>query len=163
MAGNLSPLDDLTDRQREVLELLSQHKTSKEIARELGISHYTVDQHIESAAAKLGTGNRRELALAYRRLKLAPEGLGTEEFGMAKTPNLTEPNGRADEVIDATRGPLPAMAKQDYRVVPEMFEGPYRTWARLAAIVLAALVLLFVALAGMAVFTEASRFVSDFL
>ena len=36
-------LAGLTAKQREVLDLLIEHKTSKEIARELGISPHTVD------------------------------------------------------------------------------------------------------------------------
>lgn len=36
-------LDQLTAKQREVLDLLIEHKTSKEISRQLGISPHTVD------------------------------------------------------------------------------------------------------------------------
>lgn len=36
-----NPLDALTEKQREVLELLMEHKTSKEISRLIGISPHT--------------------------------------------------------------------------------------------------------------------------
>ncbi|OYW47775.1 MAG: helix-turn-helix transcriptional regulator [Novosphingobium sp. 28-62-57] len=63
-----NPLAELTPKQREVLDLLIQHKTSKEISRLLGISHHTVDQRIMLARAKLGVATRGEVAQAYRRL-----------------------------------------------------------------------------------------------
>ncbi len=58
----------LTDKQRQVLDLLIQHKTSKEISRALGISPHTVDQRIMLSRAKLGVSSRSEVAQAYRRL-----------------------------------------------------------------------------------------------
>ncbi len=58
----------LTIKQREVLDLLIQHKTSKEISRLLGISPHTVDQRIMLARAKLNVATRGEVALQYRRL-----------------------------------------------------------------------------------------------
>ena len=61
-------LSGLTDKQREVLDLLIEHKTSKEIARLLGISPHTVDQRIFFAKEKLGAASRNEAAAAYRRL-----------------------------------------------------------------------------------------------
>src|SRR6478752_3465006 len=54
-------LAGLTAKQREVLDLLIEHKTSKEIARELGISPHTVDQRIQFAKEKLGASSRSEV------------------------------------------------------------------------------------------------------
>jgi hypothetical protein len=51
-----------------VLDLLIEHKTSKEIARELGISPHTVDQRIQFAKEKLGANSRSEVAQLYRQL-----------------------------------------------------------------------------------------------
>jgi hypothetical protein len=45
-----------------------QHKSSKEIARTLGISPYTVDQRIAAARQKLNVCTRGELARAYAEL-----------------------------------------------------------------------------------------------
>lgn len=61
-------LASLTTKQREVLDLVLQHKSSKEIARTLQISPYTVDQRIASARQKLGSASRGELARAYNLL-----------------------------------------------------------------------------------------------
>src|SRR5687767_15718396 len=66
--GGAAGLAGLTDKQREVLDLLIEHKTSKEIARTLGISPHTVDQRIFFAKEKLGAASRNEAAAAYRRL-----------------------------------------------------------------------------------------------
>ena len=61
-------LSSLTAKQREVLDLVLLHKSSKEIARSLHISHYTVDQRISAARQKFGVNSRGELARAYSRL-----------------------------------------------------------------------------------------------
>ena len=66
VAGRLSIL---TDKQREVLDLVLMHKSSKEIARTLRISPYTVDQRITAARQKLGSATRGDLARSYSRLK----------------------------------------------------------------------------------------------
>ena len=58
-------LTSLTTKQREVLDLVLQHKSSKEIARTLQISPYTVDQRVASSRQKLGVASRGELARAY--------------------------------------------------------------------------------------------------
>ncbi|MEA3263660.1 MAG: helix-turn-helix transcriptional regulator [Pseudomonadota bacterium] len=61
-------LASLTDKQRAVLDLLIQHKSSKEIARALSISPYTVDQRIGAVRQKLRASNRSEVARAYSAL-----------------------------------------------------------------------------------------------
>lgn len=58
-------LTSLTEKQREVLDLVLRHKSSKEIARALQISPYTVDQRIASARQKTGSASRGELARNY--------------------------------------------------------------------------------------------------
>lgn len=46
-------LDQLTTRERDVLERIADGRTNKEIASELGISHRTVESHRESLMRKL--------------------------------------------------------------------------------------------------------------
>lgn len=53
----------LTPREREVLELVSQGKTSSEVAIILEIAARTVEQHIHSAMLKLGATNRVQAAV----------------------------------------------------------------------------------------------------
>ena len=64
-----SQLAQLTDRQREVLDLVVDHKSTKEIALALGIAPNTVDQRILAAREKLGVARRGELARTYAQLK----------------------------------------------------------------------------------------------
>lgn len=55
-------IDKLTDGQKQCLRLVGQLKTSKEIARELGISPHTVDQRIKVAIRMLGVEGRADAA-----------------------------------------------------------------------------------------------------
>lgn len=71
-SSNLSDVDlearvaRLTTGQRECLDLVDDHATSKEIARQLGISRHTVDARLRAAIQILGVSSRREAAIIYR-------------------------------------------------------------------------------------------------
>ena len=52
--------ESLTNREREVLELVSQGLSNKMIARKLQISEHTVKFHISSISTKLGASSRTE-------------------------------------------------------------------------------------------------------
>jgi DNA-binding NarL/FixJ family response regulator len=56
-----SPLDVLTDREREIYELVITGITTKEIAYQLGISPRTVDVHRAQIAKKLGADSMLDL------------------------------------------------------------------------------------------------------
>ena len=64
------PLEPLTGREREVLELLSRGLPNKLIARELGISEHTVKFHVSSVFVKLGASSRAEAVALGARLGL---------------------------------------------------------------------------------------------
>jgi DNA-binding NarL/FixJ family response regulator len=53
-AGRVSPLDRLTQREREVLHRIASGDTNKEIAARFGISPRTIETHRESLMDKLG-------------------------------------------------------------------------------------------------------------
>jgi NarL family two-component system response regulator LiaR len=53
----------LTDREREVLELIGRGLPNKLIARELGIAEKTVKTHVSAVLAKLGVTDRTQAAL----------------------------------------------------------------------------------------------------
>jgi len=57
-------LKQLTLREREVLEMVSQRATNKEIAAALSISEYTVKNHLSNILAKLHLRNRAQAAQA---------------------------------------------------------------------------------------------------
>lgn len=61
----------LTDRQREVLGLVAQAYTDRQMAERLHISLFTVKNHIRNIRAKLGAANRVELALRARNHQVA--------------------------------------------------------------------------------------------
>ena len=68
-----SPLDELTTREREILELMAQGRTNQAIADRLGLELKTVEGHVRAIFSKLGLepaaeDHRRVLAvLAYLR------------------------------------------------------------------------------------------------
>ncbi len=63
-----SHANELTLRQRRVLELLSTGLSNKQIARALDISEITVKAHVSAIFRKLGVSNRVQAGLEARRL-----------------------------------------------------------------------------------------------
>lgn len=62
----------LTEREREVLALLAEGRTNRQIAGQLYISVKTVSVHVSNILAKLGVGGRTEAAAIARRDGLLP-------------------------------------------------------------------------------------------
>ena len=62
------PLLDLSDRQREILQLIVKGLNDREIAGQLNLSVYTVKEHVNALFTKLGAVNRTEaVAIALRK------------------------------------------------------------------------------------------------
>jgi len=59
-------VEALTERQREVLDLLTEGKSNKEIARALDLSLNTVKIHVRDVLKTLGVDNRTQAALKGR-------------------------------------------------------------------------------------------------
>lgn len=157
-------LASLTAKQREVLDLLIEHKTSKEIARALGISPHTVDQRIQFAKRKLGCITRGDLAVRYGELRGIYGSLTYEESLMANPAiPLTErhPSDAESALVQEHPEPIYSDSEissaEEYRIVPEMFDGRFGVWVRLGAIVIAALVLIITFLGGLAIFNQLSE------
>lgn len=162
-ADDGSLLASLTAKQREVMDLLIEHKTSKEIARILAISPHTVDQRIQIAKDKLGAVNRNEAAMIYRRL--------IETYGRATYQNSHIPSSaRLPENPGGTQAGLssmlhrrrpqparPIVSEADISVVPELFEGRYGTLIRLGAIGALAVFLVILVLGGLAILSQLSE------
>ena len=68
--ANQAALDQLTLRQTEVLTLVAQGRSNKEIARTLGLAPSTVKTHLENLLQTLGVANRTEAAGKARELKI---------------------------------------------------------------------------------------------
>ena len=163
-AAGPNPLAGLTDKQREVLDLLIEHKTSKEISRLLGISPHTVDQRINGARARLGGLGRGQVASEYRRLRELWDSPVYQFSYMAPDAYLVDSRSGSDVAESAgdclsaaTMEPAKAPEVADHRVGPALFEGPWGTWARLGAIIVLALLMILTVLGGISIFLTVSQ------
>ncbi len=153
----------LTEKQRAVLDLLIEHKTSKQIARELEISPYTVDQRITAARRKLGVATRNELAAAYRGVRgISQRSVYQSSHVEVSNLQAEQGGGTADEHRPHKEGPFSKRENETeeqveiYRVGPEIFDGPNGIWFRLGAIGMTTIMLLLVVLGGLATFGQLS-------
>jgi DNA-binding CsgD family transcriptional regulator len=174
-------LTSLTAKQRAVLDLLIEHKTSKEISRLLGISHHTVDQRIMLARAKLGVATRGEVAQAYRRLVTvsvpSPSIYEQSVYGFSDValpldvlhePDREDTTGWFQSPL-SRREALPkamfqsgeAFAESYHHVLPEMFDGPYGTYIRLGTIAVFALFLILILMGGLAMYAQLSQILAS--
>jgi ATP/maltotriose-dependent transcriptional regulator MalT len=63
-----SSVPDITERQRQVVELIAAGFSNEEVGRRLGISARTAKAHSDALRQKLGVPRRRQIPLAYRAL-----------------------------------------------------------------------------------------------
>ena len=57
----------LSEREREVADLVTARKTNRQIASELFLSEKTIERHVSNIFVKLGVGSRVEVARALER------------------------------------------------------------------------------------------------
>jgi DNA-binding CsgD family transcriptional regulator len=112
--GHRDKFSKLTDAQISCLRLVNQHKSSKEIALILKISHYTVDQRVARACAVLEATSRWQAArwLAEHEMSLGYEPLAYETPDIADADNpmsLLGPSSTEEE----QRGSGPALHLSD--------------------------------------------------
>jgi DNA-binding CsgD family transcriptional regulator len=154
-------LSKLTDKQRDAVSLLIEHKTSKEISRILAISPHTVDQRIESAKRKFGVSTRGELAQAYNQWLLTCQQMTYEESYITGS-NKNVESSISDKpehflpMLDPIRSELHGSERSlvGYRVVHGLFDGPAGIWYRLIAIVAMAILLVITILGVISIFVE---------
>lgn len=156
-------LSGLTGKQRQVLALLADNRTSKEIAGLLGVSESAVNQRIETIRTRLGGVPRAELARLYRQLSQAEfddvttynlitgDNLQLSDASLSANVGLGKPrvgafsgDGWRAEAIMAAGSPL--IIQSSPKVVPEVLEGKYGNLNRIAVIVGIAVGLLVMAL-----------------
>ena len=151
------PIDDrerwnrLTDKQRACLDLLIEHKTSKEIARLLDISKHSVDQRLTNARDALGAGDRNELAFIYRRLLETCDRMTYDAVGVPSATQLMRsrfPDGDPPNLMDLQRSPL-ALEKSPGESLPprDLLTPDYKAMQRIA-IVAAGFIIVIIAVAG---------------
>lgn len=63
-----SPLDELTTRERQILELVATGRSNKEVARELDLAEKTVKHYMTNILEKLQVRNRVEAALLAQKV-----------------------------------------------------------------------------------------------
>jgi two-component system nitrate/nitrite response regulator NarL len=66
IAKQPNPINELTSREHEVLNLVAEGLSNKRIALRLGVHEKTIKQHMTHIFAKLGTSNRTEAAMVLR-------------------------------------------------------------------------------------------------
>lgn len=102
----MSPADDgpsggvasLTPKERECLRLVLENRSSKDIARRLGILHTSVDTHVRRARAKLGVRDRyaaARLLEQWERKNATPVAAA-----QPSAPARVEPTRRAEGRLD---------------------------------------------------------------
>ncbi len=164
---SVSPLMQLTEKQREAMDLLVKRMTSKEIARELGISPHTVDQRISIAKDKLGAATRHHAATVYQRLSQTYEQPVYEEAYIAEPGVFTQFGAKADSdtdgyVISPKSSDLDE-GKGDnsvHLVGPKLFHGPVGTLWRVALVIACAFAIVVAGLMGVSVFSALSEVLS---
>lgn len=160
-------LSELSEKQRDALDLLLHHKTSKEIARDLGISPHTVEQRLRGAKQRLGVSRRSDLATAYRQLLLLCEETVYQESDI-EIPALKLSNERettASLELYSPRQDRSSLSSVNESVeyvhlAPAIFEGRSGTWVRIGAVFAIAAAIIILAIGGMAMFEQLSRLLS---
>lgn len=151
----LEAIENLTNKQIEVLELLAQHNTTKQIARRLGISPSTVDQRILGVRDKWGTIDRNETARLYAHfLEMcgkSPCGFSEVELTRRDVhePSRELPRSPIFEVTDV-RASGPWFETETREWVLEAFDARFGKFGRLVAIVVLAMIIAVTVVASLA-------------
>ena len=153
----LDAMDKLTAKQREVLDLLLDHKTSKEIAQTLNISPHTVDQRIQYAKRQLGAISRSDAARIYRDYKEVYNRTTYEDSPILLAPDSPHQSGQDEVKAFHSIRFLEELIQEEgsaSRIVPELFVGVKGKGLRLIAILIIALLTMLLALGGLAIYSS---------
>lgn len=131
----------LTAKQREVLSLVSEGLTSKEIGRKLGISESAVNQRIETIRQRLGGLPRAQIGRIYRHQNTLLVTLPTSnsltgkpiQLQLGESPaQASAPEGAVDFVGSRSEEAGGVLQPSTFSSV---WNGPGAPWLRLGAIV----------------------------
>jgi DNA-binding CsgD family transcriptional regulator len=139
--------ESLTTKQRQVLELLAENRTTKEIAARLHVSDSAINQRIEPLRQRLGGITRAELARRYR------DHLADRENAVCKVftgKSFQVPStGSSFQVADRDARPGrfefrdsmtfehgPPWREPAREIVPRLLDGKHAVWVRGIAILL---------------------------
>lgn len=99
----------LTDRQIECLRGCAQHRTAKQIGRDLGISHYAVEAHLKAARKKLGVATTLEAVELLQEHMVGPY-YGAPELSRPLITPQPQPHGHLNDA--AAQWVLPGRSRR---------------------------------------------------
>ncbi len=167
---------NLTDRQRQVADLLSRHYGMKEIARELNIAISTVSDHVTALKRIFGATSHAEIVAGYLQhfAGIAPDD-GPEKraqhfFRIPESPQFT-PEPVADDPGQLGFGDgadfpvndwplLTQPSPSEQRIVPRWLDGKHAVATRLAVILAGIFVLLAAIVLSVSAMNSVSEIVS---
>lgn len=131
---NEAAISVLTERQVQCLRLVADSFNSKEIARVLGLSEHTVDNHLRAAIRALGVSTRRQAARTLRewegdqRLTSPSAVIDPIPFAMPHTPPSNgliseDPDDRADALRDVVTDDMKKWVGASRSDEPDQFGG----------------------------------------
>lgn len=148
--------EGLTDRQVQVLVLVAEGLTSKEIAYELGLANRTVNQHIDAVRNQAGGMPRKHLARSFvtwnsTRDSLTRDFLTIENFDETKLDDGRQPSGNNQYLNDSLtvdqRAPWETLASWKLSEIRPSELGKLGTFI---ALLLGSVLILIIAILGLA-------------
>lgn len=101
-------LRSLTAKQRELLDLLGEGLTSKEIARKLGVSPSAIDQRMKTLKERFGVTSKNELARRCRQVGMAALSAADQASiieGLSRSREIQTGGNSEEAIAEASAGP----------------------------------------------------------
>jgi DNA-binding CsgD family transcriptional regulator len=162
--SELARVASLTAKQRECLHLVVLRKSSREIARILGISKPAVDQRLMSARRVLGVSTRDEAALIYARVsgnydRILYDPVGAPPGITGGSPTLREEHANA-YMLEKVSLPYDVDIEQDSHSWPQILTDAKDKWGtaqKIAILAVLTIGILAIILIGLSVSQSLSK------